>query len=121
MAALNAASIAYAIQNIVLDGLPPRYHSVVDLTLGDGSSTYPAGGVPITATSLGLPQGQIISFAVLEQTGGVVTAPVANYNPTANKLQFFVASTSGTNQHLTEATTAYAPAAMTLRCEAIGY
>src|SRR5438552_11561573 len=102
MAALGAASIAYNVVNITLDGTPPRYHSVVDLTLGDGSSTYPTGGVTITATLLGLPQGQIISFAVLEQTGGVTTAPVTNYNPGTNKLQFFVASTTGTNQHLTE-------------------
>lgn len=124
MAALNAGSIAYSVKASRASehgGPSAIYHNVVTLTVGDGVSTYPTGGIPITGNLLGLPQGQIEMCAILSQDGAPTSLPFPNIDIANNKLQFFVISTAGANVHMTEATNAYAPTQMILRCEVTGF
>jgi len=76
---------------------------VCKLTFGDGSLTYPSGGVPITAASMGFPQG-IKGFAIMEGSSGVTT--LWKYDASANTLRAYTAS--GTSAELTGGATAVA-------------
>jgi len=54
MAALSAGSVTYTLNNLRRGG-NSKVMNNVKLAFGDGSSTYPTGGIPITIGNLGCP------------------------------------------------------------------
>ena len=95
----------------------------MSITFGNGSLTYPAGGVPLTKAKLGCPA-KIDDFIVEDPANA--NGYVVKYNPTTEKLRLYQIGALDGNaagaQALTElvgGTTA--PAVMTIKARVIGY
>jgi hypothetical protein len=65
MANLAATDITYTVKNLRTLGNSKK-HNRIQLAFGDGALTYPTGGIPVTASSLGCPNA-IESLVIVEQ------------------------------------------------------
>ena len=67
MSALAASDVTYALQEGTQFASPadPMYRAVFKLTFGDGSLTYPSGGIPLTKAKLGCPA-KIVSLQIID-------------------------------------------------------
>ena len=71
MSALGASDVAYTLQEGTQFACPsdPHYRAVFKLVFGDGSLTYPSGGVPLTKAKLGCSV-RIVSLQILDNGSG---------------------------------------------------
>lgn len=123
MAALNASSVAYT------QLLKPRKDDSnfrtfeFKLVFGDGASTYPAGGIPLTAAKLGCPV-QVRSLDLFSPSSG--DGYLYKYDFVNNKIRIYqspaIASAPSTAVALIEVTTAFVPVSnVTLYASVSGY
>src|SRR5438876_7340667 len=113
MADLVAADVTYVEAGYPfkrLDGSPPRVYNKVTLTYGDNTKTYPAGGVPLTGTSLGFPSNVIESVQVVDMTTGDRIDWL--YDSTTNKLRAYK---EPVNEPIIEETVVYSGSVGTLK------
>lgn len=69
MADIAAGDVTYSIdKEFVLADLPLRVKRVA-ITFGDGSDTYPTGGVPLTFSSMGI-NNEVVAFLLEEADAG---------------------------------------------------
>lgn len=118
MAAIAAGDVAYTITKKVVHDTGQREVSA-NLVFGDGALTYPAGGVPLTKASLGLP-------VVLESMALVDPASangfIYKYDSANEKIRIYQGDNDGVaDGPLVELGGAAAPAAATLKVKAVGY
>jgi hypothetical protein len=118
MVALASTDVTVTVNERRIYGTGKKRRNRVTLTYGDGAKTYPTGGVPMPAQgSFGMTR-QLDYLSVIDQS--VADGFVYKYDVT-NKFKIFVEQAVGTNTPLAEATTALAPAATTIVCEAVGW
>lgn len=85
MAAISSFGVTF-ISRRVIDASPSFQEVHATLQIGDGTSTYPTGGVALNGPQLGLPNGIYLTIPVdINITGGYTP----KYNQTTSKLQFF--------------------------------
>lgn len=120
MAALGASDVSYTVtKNKKLeDG-----RKIVEVTLafGDGSKTYPTGGVPLTKGKMGCPT--VIDSIILDDQGSGGFVP--RYDEANEKLMLFQSAGQASAPYsaapLVEVANSVAPAAQTMKCTVIGY
>jgi hypothetical protein len=95
------------------EGLPGRYENLVTIAFGGGAETYPALGVPLTSTGLGMPSNVTEALVIIEAIGGLPN--YWTYDSAHNTLRAVVFSTG------VEVATNAAVAATTLVVRATGY
>jgi hypothetical protein len=88
MADLVAGDVTYTIQSESRAGVRPQRVNVVKIQFGDGTDTYPAGGVPLTASKLGLPEGVVEALALFDDDDG--SGIVWKYDFATNKVRGYV-------------------------------
>ncbi len=119
MADITSANVTYdnGVDSIDrrLSGRPPHYDALVGVTFGNGVLTYPAGGVPLVANKLGMPQGVLEAVQVVDQAASVAAGVEWFYNDATKKLRGF----SAIGTELTGGATVVA--ATTLVLKAQGY
>lgn len=115
MANLSAGSVTYSVKNLRVLG-NSRKHNRIGLVFGDGSLTYPAGGIPITIGKLGCPNVVESMVVVAQGTSGYVMT----YDQPNAKLVIKQASAVANSNALAEASTV-AIAAQTIEVEVIGW
>jgi hypothetical protein len=116
MAALSGAAVVMDVRHKVVED---KYFSLSGtMTFGDGSSTYPTGGIPITKGQLGFRNTlRGLYFSDESSSDGYVY----KFDLATLSLRIYEIGASFSSP-LTEVTTAYAPAAATvLSFEAEGY
>ena len=122
MPALAASDVTVTItQQRKVNGSPTRRHNGVTVAFGDGSLTYPTGGVPMPAGgSFGMPNLVVESMSIDDQSAGLGYA--YTYDETNNKLymEYYDYNDTGDNEAI-QVATSVAPAAITLKCTTIGY
>jgi hypothetical protein len=91
MGALGSASITYSIKNARRMG-NSKVQNRVSLTFGDGSSTYPTGGIAVLGGQCGCPN--TIESMVVADAGS--SGYTANYNSVTGKIQLYQA---GSHSH----------------------
>lgn len=97
-----------------------KYRAVYSVAFGDGTDTYPSGGIPLTKGNLGLPNA-IESLTILEDAAG--NGYVYKYDDSAATIRIYQGDFANTDaQPLTEfvAGTTAVPAT-TLIVDAIGW
>lgn len=112
MADLAASDVTYALRGSGWRGINGVARQLT-ITFGDGALTYPSGGVPLTAASMGCPN-VVFSFNMGEMTSSVNT--IWKYDYTNNKLRAFVPNTGS---EFSGGSTAVA--AQTIKVEVVGY
>lgn len=118
MTALAASDVTYAVveQSKTEDGFKKL---VMTLSFGDGSLTYPTGGVPLAIASLGCPN-HVRSLTVLEDTSAVGYYP--QYDSSAVTLRLFQGDNDNVaDAPLIELITSVAPAASVYKVVVEGY
>lgn len=70
MADIAAGNVTYTVEHQNIVGQKRLRQNRVKIAFGDGALTYPAGGVPLTKTSLGLPAGVVESFKFIDGASG---------------------------------------------------
>jgi len=104
-----------------VNGSPTRRHNDVTIAFGDGALTYPTGGVEMPAGgSFGMPNAIVDDIIVSDHSAGL------GYDYTYDKANNKLFMRYGDNNNaadgpLIELITSVAPAAITLKCTAIGY
>ena len=88
MGVLGSASITYTVKNQRNMG-NSRKQNRVSLAFGDGSNTYPTGGITIISGNCGCPN-TIESMVIADQGTSGYTI---NYNATTGKLQLYTGAT----------------------------
>lgn len=118
MAALNANSVTYVVKNLRRMG-NSKVQNRIAVTFGDGTATYPAGGVPLTIGKMGCPN--IVESGVVASAG--TSGYVFRYNQATNNLLMFRNQATPASAVLVEAsnTTPDAPASVTVELELIGW
>lgn len=114
---------AIALANVSYSTIAPRRKTegndrddIVDVSFGDGVLTYPAGGVPLSAVKLGMPN----FLRSLEMVSpGSANGFLYKYDSTNKKIRIF--QQDGTTGALTELSGAATPAAATLRVHVYGW
>lgn len=84
MGALGASSITYVVNNQRRGG-NSKVQNRVTLTFGDGSSTYPSGGISLTSGNMGCPN-TLESVSVVDKGSSGYSF---NYNSSTGKLQMY--------------------------------
>jgi hypothetical protein len=123
MADIGASDVTYTpvAGGSSLFGRPPKYRNRVTIAFGNNTLNYPTGGIPLSATKLGLPQGQIESLRVIDQDANAKGYKF-EWNSVNNKLLAMVEDTVSTNTPLKQHTNAtFVPNPATLIVEAVGY
>ena len=97
-----------------------KYRAVYSIAFGDGTDTYPSGGIPLTKGKLGMPNA-IESLTLVEDAAG--DGYIYKYDDSAETIRIYEADFSGTAAApLTELTAATdAVAAATLIVDVIGW
>lgn len=122
MADIAAANVAYTEVAGArrLEGFPPRYSNRVSLVFGNNSLKYPTGGIPLTASQLGIPT-TVESLKVLDQ-GVNAEGYKFEWDSVHNKLLVMIEQAVGTNSPLVEHTNAaFVPNPATVIVEAVGF
>lgn len=89
MTAITAFTYTQLTNKKLEDG---RKFSTFTIAAGNGSLTYPTGGIPLSAGSLGLPIGQIDAFEVLDSAGDGYTY---EWIKSSNKVMLLVSGATG--------------------------
>lgn len=113
MADLSAASVTYAMRNAAFTRSDQGYRRIFNLAFGDGASTYPTGGIPLTNAKLGCLNALhalIVCDNGLEQTEDKQWV----WDATNNTLRAFAGATEAVGG-------SEVISATTLRVEAVGY
>ena len=104
-----------------VNGNPTRWHNDVTVAFGDGALTYPTGGVPMPAAgSFGMKNAVLEKLLLDDESSGLLYK--VTYDETNNKL--FMAQYDYNNAAdgpALELVTATAPAAISLKCTAVGF
>ena len=104
-----------------LQGFPPRIYNRVSLAFGNNTLTYPTGGIPITTSKLGMPQGVVESLDIVDQ-GANAKGFKFEWDSTNSKLLVLIEATVGTNTPLAQHTNAtFVPNPATVVVEVTGY
>ena len=100
MAALDATDVTYTLQdkNILDSGL--RQY-IFKLAFGDGSDTYPSGGVPLTKAKLGCPN-VITSFKFIDDNDA--NGIVHKYDYENNKIRMYISPAVSASTTITDGT-----------------
>ena len=118
MVALVAGDVTVTVNERRIYGTGKKRRNRVTLAYGDGAKTYPAGGIPMPVLGIFGMTRQLDYLAVIDQSGDGF---VYKYDATNNKMKIYAEQAVATNAPLLEATTALAPAATTIVCEAVGW
>lgn len=113
-----ASNVTYVVLNKEVNDSSNR---VVDLTVafGDGALTYPAGGIPLTASRMGAPN-RIISGAITSPASA--NGYVYKYDQANNKVRIYEGDNNAVaDGPLVELTGSAAPAATTLYLSVRGW
>ena len=119
MAVLSASSVVVAFNT--REHINGRARNNVTLTFGNGTLTYPAGGIPLSAAALGCPN-TVESLTIFDQIGGsgATDGVVWSWDKTGNKLRSMYYASGSTA--LAESPTSYAPASASfLKAEVVGW
>lgn len=120
MAAIATANVTYTINKKQIADSGARTFDV-SIAFGNGTLTYPSGGVPLLKGSLGCPA-VISSFNITNESAG--DGFTYKYDATANAIRIYQVPSSaalGSAAPLLELTTAATPAATTLVVRVSGY
>ncbi len=124
MTAIVAANVTYSNVNQRVEGQAPYKRVSATIVFGNGSLTYPTGGIPLVAGNLGCAR-EIQSFGFVDESAG--DGYIYKYDKTNQKIRIYqsggIAVSGGVDTAATplvEVTTAYAPAATTLKVEVWG-
>lgn len=118
MAAIASANVTYS---LVKQRKEDSSNKIINLTIafGDGALTYPSGGVPLLAASMGCPN--VIRSVVLSDPASA-NGYVYKYDQANNKLRIYQGDNDQAGDTaLIELLTSIAPAAATLQVEVIGW
>ena len=89
---------------------------VATLAAGNGSLTYPSGGIPVSAGGLGLPSGQIDSLDIIDQgADGYVYTWVKSSGKILSQVE------SETSAHVLQQTDTSVTPTIALTVQVIGY
>lgn len=92
MADIAASGVTYDIQNERM-GAHSRVRRLIKLDFGDGTDTYPAGGIPLTKGKMGCPNViEELSFDDMENDDGLLY----KYDRDAEKVRIFLADNDAT-------------------------
>jgi hypothetical protein len=115
MSAIAASNVTYSLGNPSVSNLSVK-SVVATLTFGNGSLTYPTGGVPLLGASLGLPNSvQSIEMLDMGNSGYVFSA---NLSGVAIRMFEMV---NAAPAPLSELATSVAPASVTIVIKASGF
>lgn len=120
MADIAAANVTYTLNSQdYVKGL--GYVNRMTIAFGNGSLTYPSGGIPLTLASLELPAGELKEFRIEEDAAG--NGLIYKYDKSALKIRIYEADTTGdADKPLVELDAASdAPAAVSLEVVVVGY
>ena len=116
MADIAAADLTYSI--VHRDQAGNRKQVIVDVTMGDGTDTYPSGGIPLTKAKMGLPN-SLEGVNVMEEQAG--DGFIYKYDASAEKIRMYQGDYStSTDGELVELGSVAVTTA-TLRLQAWGY
>lgn len=124
MAAIAAGDVTYALQEGTQYAGPsdPMKCANYSITFGDGSDTYPSGGVPLTKGKLGCPN-RIVELVVIEADAD--DGYLYKYDESAETIRAYEVPALDGNaaavQALSELTTSATPAATTLIVKVKGW
>lgn len=120
MADIAAGDVTYTINRRDFEA-GRGYKNEVTITFGDGTDTYPSGGVPLNAGKMGLPAGVIHELTFTEDAAG--NGLVYKYDKSANTIRIYEVDTTGdTDKALVELDQGSdQPAAATLEVHVEGY
>ncbi len=93
MADIASGDVTYTLQKKVV-GESSYREFMWKLQFGNGSLTYPAGGIPLTKPSLGCPN-QILALNMYDANDG--SGYVYKYDSENNKLRIYQSTSGGTN------------------------
>lgn len=116
MAAIAASNVTYALVKKTV-GESGYRKFVMTIAFGDGTLTYPAGGIPLLAPSLGCPN-QILELDLFSPSSS--DGFVYKYDAANNKVRIYQAPTVTPNP-LVELGGGATPAATTLYLEVEGW
>lgn len=116
MSAIAASDVSYVL-NVQKKLEDNRKHNIISLSFGDGVKTYPSGGVPILASKLGMPLGQVDSLLFTDEASA--NGFVYKYDKANLKVRIYQSNTAGSP--LIELSGSDTPALATLICEVKGY
>lgn len=118
MANILSSNVTYAVKNFRRMG-NSKVQNRVAVTFGNGTLTYPAGGVPLLIGSMGCPN--VVESASVVSAG--TSGYVFRYNQATASLLMFRNSSSPTSAVLAEASSgsADAPASVTVELEVVGW
>lgn len=95
MADIAAADVIYSTGVGSIDrrlsGIPPHYDTKATISFGDGVDTYPAGGIPLLASKLGMPSGVIEAVIIVDQADSLAAGVEWGYDDTSKTLRGFSA------------------------------
>lgn len=118
MAALASTDVTISITKDHILGKQRRI--IGTITFGDGSLTYPTGGVPLPAyTSFNFKRG--IDTLSIHGVNGLTTDYMIQYDKTNHKLLMYEEEATAAGGPLLECDTSEAPAARTYLFEAAGW
>lgn len=124
MAAIASTDLTYTIESKEFLGPKSGFRVIGSISFGNGSLTYPSGGVPLTKAKMGLPR--VIKSISIMETNAV--GYFIEFDKSAEKLRLLQVPEIDADpaaviatQPLDEATTSEAPAAMVVQFEATGY
>lgn len=119
MADIAAGDVTYTLQKASV-GQGSKKHFVFKVEFGNGSLTYPSGGVPLTIAKLGLPND--VEEAIIMDASDA-DGFVYKYNLEADKIRIYTTNlddtTDGPLVELTAASSAVAAAVLYLKV--VGY
>jgi len=119
MVALAASDVTYAVVDQSVSSGSGYKSNSFDVTFGDGSLTYPTGGVGMAKAKFGCPN-VIKKLNFSEPAAG--NGYVYKYDLSAEKLvMYFADYDAGADGALIEVTTGIAPASAVLRIDVEGY
>jgi len=119
MAAIASSDVTYSITDKAQKLDSGNLQRIVSISFGNGTLTYPAGGIPLLKASMGLPN-NILSVDIVDAANA--NGFIYKYDKANNKLRIY----QGDNTNVAAAPAvelggAAAPAAATLILSAIGY
>lgn len=119
MPAIAASDVTYTlIEGTQQTNHNSRYDAVFSVAFGDSSLTYPATGIPLTKAKLGCSV-SLEKFILVNPSAG--DGYVYKYDSTNTSIRIYQTGSGVVAQQLSELLTSAAPAATTIRAEAIGW
>lgn len=117
MAALSAGSVTYAVKNQRRLG-NSKVCNLIKLSFGDGSSTWPAGGLALDGGKMGCPNA--VESVEIVSNYSAASGYVFNYNVATGKIEAYRCAASANSAALAQAT-GDAPAATVVDVQVIGW